>query len=72
MPDKYVYDFFISYRREGAIETAQILKDKIEDKNFTVFFDNDTLKHGDFEKNIIDSLKSSKTFIPILNIRNAS
>lgn len=62
-----VYDFFISYRRDGAIETAQIIANRLEDRGYTVFLDTETLKHGDFEDKIINAIIHSKNFLPILS-----
>ena len=42
------YDVFISYRRSGGEYTAKILRDRLEDMGYRVFFDVESLRSGYF------------------------
>lgn len=64
-PDQY--DIFISYRRDGGIDTAKHLRDILTDKGYRVFFDTDSLRSGDFNTALLDIIKNCTDFIIILN-----
>lgn len=40
------YDIFISYRRDGGYETAQLLYDSLKQLGYRVSFDMETLRGG--------------------------
>ena len=42
------YDIFISYRRSNGWDTAKHLRDILVEKGYSVFFDVDSLRNGDF------------------------
>ena len=42
------YDIFISYRREGGYDTAQLLYDRLTQMRYRVSFDLETLRGGKF------------------------
>lgn len=44
------YDVFISYRRDGGESTAKILRDKLSELGYQVFFDVESLRSGDAER----------------------
>ena len=49
---KKEYDIFISYRRDGGESTAKILRDKLTELGYSVFFDVESLRSGDFNKKL--------------------
>ena len=61
------YDIFISYRRVGGYETAKHLFDLLSRDGFSVSFDIDTLRNGDFDTAIYSIIDSCKDFIIILS-----
>ena len=46
------YDIFISYSRDGGFETAKHLNDLLIRDGYSVSFDIDTLREGDFDEEI--------------------
>ena len=60
------YDIFISYRREGGVETAKHLRDILTEKGYRVFFDTDSLTSGDFNQALFDKIEQCKDFVIIL------
>ncbi len=58
---------FISYRRIGGSPVAEDLSKFLRSKGYSVFFDKQSLKGGDFVKNIKKEMKSSHDVILILN-----
>ena len=43
------YDIFLSYRRNGGLETAKHIFDLLTRDGYRVSFDIDTLREGDFD-----------------------
>ena len=66
---KGTYDVFISYRREDGWESAKHLRDLLVTKGYSVFFDIDSLKNGNFNDAILEYIKNCKDFIIILSPR---
>ena len=64
------YDVFISYRREDGWESAKHLRDILVAKGYSVFFDIDSLKSGNFNDALLDVIKNCKDFIIILSPRS--
>ena len=60
------YDIFISYRREGGVETAKHLRDLLTEKGYSVFFDTDSLSSGDFNQALFNVIENCTDFIIIL------
>ena len=58
-----MYDAFISYRRVGGEDFAQLLKVSLESAGLTVFLDVDNLGTGDFELQLENSLGRSKVIV---------
>ncbi len=67
--EKEMYDVFISYRREDGWESAKHLRDVLVAKGYSVFFDIDSLKNGNFNDAILDYIRNCKDFIIILSPR---
>lgn len=61
------YDIFLSYRREGGYETAKHLYDLLTRDGYSVSFDIDTLKNGDFDKQLLTRIENCKDFILIVD-----
>lgn len=61
------YDIFISYRRDGGYETAKHLNDLLVRDGFNVSFDIDTLRNGDFDRQLFSRIDECADFILIIN-----
>ena len=61
------YDIFLSYRRDGGYETAKHLYDLLTRDGYTVSFDIDTLKKGDFDEQLLSRIDQCKDFILIVD-----
>lgn len=61
------YDIFISYRRDGGEYTARILRDKLEELGYKVFFDVESLRSGDFNTKLYSVIDECKDFLLILS-----
>lgn len=61
------YDIFISYRRNGGYETAKHLYDLLTRDGYSVSFDIDTLRNGDFDKLLFKRIEQCKDFILIVD-----
>ena len=57
---------FISYRRDGGLESAQFLYSQLKD-NFEVFFDMESLRSGKFDENIEQAILDCTDFLLILS-----
>ena len=60
------YDIFISYRREGGADAAKHLRDVLSQKGYRVFFDTDSLRSGDFNRELLRVIGECSDFILIL------
>ena len=63
-PEKY--DIFLSYRREGGMETAMLLRNSLEKKGYRVFLDIDTLRAGPFNEVLYRVIENTKDFLLVL------
>lgn len=61
------YDIFISYRRDGGEYTAKILRDRLEELGYKVFFDVESLRSGDFNTKLYSVIDECKDFLLILS-----
>lgn len=61
------YDIFISYRRSNGWDTAKHLRDILVEKGYSVFFDVDSLRNGDFNMALLEQIENCKDFIIILS-----
>jgi formylglycine-generating enzyme required for sulfatase activity len=62
-----IYDVFISYRRNGGFETAKHLNDLLVRDGYSVSFDIDTLREGDFDKALLNRIEQSVDFILVVD-----
>ena len=61
------YDIFISYRRDGGFETAKHLNDLLVHDGYTVSFDIDTLREGDFDETLLKRIDQCVDFILVVD-----
>lgn len=60
-------DIFISYRRNGGFVVARHLYDLLRHDGYSVSFDLDTLRNGNFDTQLLERIKECKDFILVLN-----
>ncbi len=61
------YGIFISYRRDGGESTAKILRDKLTELGYRVFFDVESLRSGDFNTKLYSVIDECDDFLLILS-----
>lgn len=61
------YDIFISYRRDGGYDTAKHLYDLLTRDGYSVSFDIDTLRNGDFDVELLKRIDECTDFILVLD-----
>ena len=61
------YDIFISYRRKGGYDTAKHLYDLLTRDGYSVSFDIDTLRNGDFDVSLLQRIDYCNDFILIVD-----
>lgn len=61
------YDVFISYRREGGAATARILRDRLTEMGYRVFFDLESLRSGYFNEALYSVIDQCKDVIVVLS-----
>lgn len=68
--EQYLYDVFISYRRKGGSEKAQLVKSEIRQRGIEedrIFLDTHSLHDGDFEQKIKVAIEQSKSVVVIIS-----
>ena len=66
------YDVFISYRREGGFEIANLIASKLRSSGYRVFLDLHAMHSGDFSEQLKSKVKECKDFIWILSANTES
>lgn len=61
------YDVFISYRRDGGASTARILRDRLSELGYKVFFDVESLRSGYFNTALYSVIDQCKDVIVVLS-----
>lgn len=61
------FDIFISYRRKGGFEVAKHIKDLLERDGYSVSFDIDNLRNGNFNSQLMERISKCRDFILILD-----
>ena len=61
------YSVFISYRRDGGEYTAKMLRDRLDELGYAVFFDVESLRSGDFNTKLYSVIEECADFILILS-----
>ncbi len=60
------YDIFISYRREGGLDTANLVFDRLTRAGYRVFMDYETLRSGKFNEQLYQRIEECIDFIVVL------
>ena len=58
-----MYDVFLSYRRLGGADFAQLLKLLLKGEGLNVFLDTENLGTGNFQEQLVTSLRRSKNVV---------
>lgn len=61
------YDIFISYRRDGGFETANLIASKLKLSGYRVFLDIHSMHSGNFSEQLKEKVKGCKDFIWVLS-----
>lgn len=61
------HDIFISYRRNGGEYTAKILRDRLTEAGYRVFFDVESLRSGDFNTKLYSVIDECTDFLLVLS-----
>ncbi len=61
------YDVFISYRRQGGGADARMMYDRLVNAGYTVSFDMDTLKNGNFNEELLKRVAECRNFVVLLS-----
>lgn len=60
------YDIFISYRRAGGFESANLIAEKLRGMGYSVFFDVESLRSGKFNEQLYKVIEQCKDFVVVL------
>lgn len=63
-----MYQVFISYRREGGEFLGKMLYDALSQKGYSVFYDVEALRSGDFNEQIFRRIDECQDFLLILSL----
>ena len=63
---KTKYDIFISYRRTGGFESANLIAEKLKSMGYSVFFDLESLRSGKFNEQLYLVIEQCKDFVVVL------
>ena len=63
---KTKYDIFISYRRTGGFESANLIAEKLRRMGYSVFFDVESLRSGKFNEQLYHVIEQCKDFVIVL------
>ena len=61
------YDIFISYRREGGYDTAQLLYDRLTQMRYRVSFDLETLRGGKFNTQLYKRIEQCSDVLVVMS-----
>ena len=61
------YDIFISYRRDTGDVLAKLLYETLRQKNYSVFFDHESLHSGVFGETILSTINDAKDVLVVLS-----
>ena len=67
MKNRNKYDIFISYRREGGYDTAQLLYDRLTQMRYRVSFDLETLRGGKFNTQLYQRTEQCSDVLVIMS-----
>lgn len=63
---KKKYDIFISYRRAGGFESANLIAEKLRRMGYSVFFDLESLRSGKFNDQLYGVIDRCRDFVLVL------
>ena len=63
---KKKFDIFISYRRDGGFETANLIHDRLTRAGYNVFMDIENLRSGKFNEQLYTQIDNCKEILVIL------
>ncbi len=61
------FDIFISYRRDGGVETARLLYDRLTHAGYRVSFDMETLRSGKFNAQLYNRIEECQDVVVLLS-----
>ena len=61
------FDVFISYRRDGGASDARLMYERLTKDGYSVSFDMDTLKNGNFNEELLRRVAECKNFVILLS-----
>lgn len=64
---QHKYDIFISYRRNGGIDSAVALQSTLKHMHYRVFLDVDSMHTGRFDTTLLERIKECQDFLLILS-----
>ena len=67
MGEAQQYDIFISYRREGGYDTAQLLYDRLTQMGYRVSFDLETLRGGKFNTQLYRRIEQCSDVLVVMS-----
>lgn len=70
MPEEILFDVFISYRRKGGSEQAQLVKSELRQRGIAdnrIFLDTHSLHEGDFRQKIAKAISLSINIVVIIS-----
>lgn len=59
-------DVFVSYRREGGSELAQLVRKNLDERGYSVFVDVHDMPAGPFDQSLIDAIRNCKDVVVLL------
>ena len=60
------YEIFLSYRRDGGMDTATLLSQTLKNKGYRVFLDVESLRSGAFNTKLYEIIDNCTDFLVIL------
>ena len=60
------YSVFISYRREGAFDTACLIAEKLRNRGYRVFLDVESMRSGKFNEQLYSVIGQCRDFVLVL------
>lgn len=60
------YDIFVSYRRSGGFESANLVAEKLRGMGYSVFFDVESLRSGKFNEQLYSVVEHCKDVVVVL------
>lgn len=60
------YDIFVSYRRSGGFESANLMAEKLRGMGYSVFFDVESLRSGKFNEQLYNVIDRCRDVIVVL------